>query len=278
MQSFFFRRATHQLFTLALVWMFAVIPLMAQQPSAADPEALRKAAQNPIADLISVPFQDNWNFNIDPYNRTQNILNIQPVIPSSLGQNWNLIVRWITPVVFQPNVSTAELGYYGLGDMNPSFFISPKKSKVIWGLGPTFVLPTATNTGNLGQGKLSMGPTAVVLVQPGKWTIGGLINNVWSVAGHQDRPDVNQMLFQYFINYNLKHGYYLATQPINTFDWKAPEGSQSVVPLGGGIGRIMKFGPQHVNVAAQVYANAVHPPGGSPWSLRLQVAFLYPKG
>lgn len=275
---FFSRRATHQLFRLALIWMFAVMPLMAQQPSASDPEALRKAAQNPIADLVSVPFQDNWNFNIDPYNRTQNILNIQPVIPVSLGQDWNLIVRWISPVIFQPEVSTPELGYFGLGDMNPSFFFSPKKGKVTWGLGPTFVLPTAMNTEKLGQGKWSMGPTAVVMVQPAKWTIGVLINNVWSVAGHEDRQDVNQMFFQYFINYNLKKGYYLTTAPDNTFDWKAPEGSKYVIPVGGGIGRIMKFGPQHVNVSVQGYGTVDHPPGGSTWTLRVFVAFLYPKG
>jgi hypothetical protein len=254
------------------------MPLMAQQQPAVDQEALRKAAQNPIADLISVPIQGNWNFNIDPYNRTQNIVNIEPVIPTGLGQNWNLIVRWITPVVFQPDVSTPELGYYGFGDMNPSFFISPKKSKVIWGFGPTFVLPTATNTGKLGQGKWSIGPTAVVLVQPGKWTIGALINNVWSVAGHEARQDVNQMVFQYFINYNLKHGYYLNTSPSNTFDWKAPEGSKYVIPWGGGIGRVMKIGAQHVNVSVEGYANADHPPGGAPWSLRFQFVFLYPKG
>jgi hypothetical protein len=278
MQLSYFRQATHQLFTLALVGMFAVMPLMAQQPPAVDLEALRKAAQNPIADLISVPIQENWNFNIPPYNRTQNVLNIQPVVPVGLGQKWNLIVRWISPVVFQPEVSTTELGFYGLGDMNPSFFISPKKSKVTWGLGPTFVLPTAMNTEELGEGKWSMGPTAVVMVQPGKWTIGVLINNVWSVAGHQDRQDVNQMLVQYFVNYNLKHGYYLTTAPINTFDWKAPEGSKSVIPLGGGFGRIMKFGPQHVNVYVQGYGNADHPPGTSSWTLRMEVAFLYPKG
>jgi len=278
MPLFLFKRPTHQLFTLALVWILGVLPLMAQQQPAVDQEALRKAAQNPIADLISVPFQDNWDFNIDPYNRTQNVLNIQPVVPVSLGQNWNLIVRWIAPVVFQPDVSTTDLGFYGLSDMNPSFFFSPKKGKVTWGLGPTFVLPTAMNTEKLGQGKWSMGPTGVLMVQPGKWTIGVLANNIWSVGGHKDRAEVNQMLFQYFINYNLKHGYYLTTSPINTFDWEAPEGSKSVIPVGGGIGRIMKLGPQHVNVSVQGFGNVEHPPGGATWTLRVFFAFLYPKG
>lgn len=244
-----------------------------------DPEALRKAAQNPIASLISVPLQDNWNFGIGPNDRAQNVLNIQPVIPTSLGQNWNLIVRWITPVIFQPDESDESMsGFYGLGDMNPSFFISPKASKVIWGVGPTFVLPTATNTAVLGQGKLSMGPTAVVLLQPGKWTVGGLINNVWSVAGHKDKADVNQMLFQYFINYNLPQGWFLTWQPTLTANWEQKDTGRWTVPLGGGVGRIMKIGAQPVNIGAQVYGNAIHPEGGSTWSFRFQFTLLFPKG
>ena len=161
--------------------------------------------------------------------------------------------------------------------MNPTFFISPKRGKLIWGVGPTFILPTATNTAFLGQGKWSMGPSVVVLVQPGKWTFGGLWNNAWSFAGHHDRADVNQMVFQYFINYNLSKGYFLTWQPTITANWKAPDGSKYVVPLGGGIGRIMKIGAQPVNIGVQVYGNAVHPPGASPWSLRAQFTLLFPK-
>lgn len=241
-------------------------------------DALRKAAQNPVASLISVPIQENLNFGIQPGDRTQNVLNIQPVIPVSVAKNWNLIVRWITPIIYQP-VGT-ETGYYGLGDMQPAFFLSPKKSKVIWGVGPQLLLPTATKTGILGQGKFGLGPTAVVLVQPGKWTFGALANNVWSVAGHPDDPSlppVNQFLLQYFINYNLQKGWYLTWQPTLTANWKATDGGRWVVPLGGGIGRIMKLGPQPVNVGLQFYGNAIHPPNGSPWSLRVQIAFLYPK-
>lgn len=270
-------------------------------PPASDAEAadkLRKAAQNPVASLISVPVQENWNFGIGPASRVQNVLNVQPVIPINLTQNWNLIVRWIMPIIYQPlgvtepppptgpdlafganGSASAEpnQGVYGFGDMQPAFFFSPKKSKVIWGVGPQLLLPTATRTGILGQGKLGIGPTAVLLVQPGKWTLGALVNNVWSVAGHSDLPDVNQFLFQYFINYNLQKGYYLTWQPTITANWEATNGGRWVVPLGGGMGRIMKLGPQPVNVGLQFYGNAVHPPGGSPWSMRLQIAFLYPK-
>jgi hypothetical protein len=261
------------------------IPLRAQEvqptPSqsaavgADNADALRKAAQNPVASLISVPIQENWNFGIQPGDRVQNVLNIQPVIPIGVAKDWNLIIRWITPVIYQP-VGT-ETGYYGLGDMQPAFFFSPKRSKVIWGIGPQLLLPTATKTGILGQGKFGMGPTAVVLIQPGKWTLGALVNNVWSVAGHSDLPDVNQFLLQYFINYNLIQGWFLTWQPTLTANWETSNGGRWVVPMGGGIGRIMKLGPQPVNVGLQFYGNAVHPPNGSPWTMRLSIALLYPK-
>jgi hypothetical protein len=278
----------------------AVEKAPAEQAAAENGDALRKAAQNPVASLISVPIQENWNFGIGTANRVQNVLNIQPVIPVDLSQNWNLIVRWITPVIYQPvgvsepppstgpdlsfvrsqggtGPTTDQPGVYGLGDMQPAFFFSPKKSKVIWGVGPQFLLPTATRTGILGQGKFGIGPTGVLLYQPGKWTVGVLVNNVWGVAGHDNLPDVNQFLLQYFINYNLKKGYFLTWQPTITANWEATNGGRWIVPLGGGIGRIMKLGPQPVNVGLQFYGNAVHPPGGSDWTLRLAIAFLYPK-
>lgn len=246
--------------------------------AAANTDALRKAAQNPIANLISVPVQNNNNFGIAPDSRTQDILNIQPVIPVRLSENWNVITRWITPIIYQPTVSRpVNQGAYGFGDLNPSFFFSPSKPhKVICGVGPTVVLPTATNP-VLGQGKWSMGPSVVVLAQPSKWTLGALVNNVWSLSGQSGRPDVNQMLFQYFINYNLDKGYYITWQPTLTANWEASNGGRWLVPVGGGLGRIMKLGFQPVNVTAQFYGNAVHPPGASPWGMRLQIAFLFPK-
>jgi hypothetical protein len=257
-----------------------------ETPAAAtNTDALRNAAQNPVASLISVPIQPNFNFGIGPADRTQNVLNIQPVIPLSLTTNWNLIVRWITPIVYQPipvpqppGPAAQTTGVYGLGDMNPTFFVVPKKSKVIWGVGPTVVLPTATNTTYLGQGKLSMGPGVVALVQPKPWTVGLLTNNVWSVAGHSDRdkPAVNQFLLQYFVNYNMKKGWYLTTSPILTANWRATSGVWTV-PFGGGVGRIMKLGFQPVNISAQFYGNAVYPAGSSPWGMRLQIVLLFPK-
>ncbi|MGH9765431.1 MAG: neuromedin U, partial [Blastocatellia bacterium] len=206
------------------------------------------------------------------------VLNIQPVIPISVSENWNLIVRVITPIIWQPVPSDKQLGFFGLGDMQPTFFFSPKRvGKLIWGAGPAFVLPTATNQTALGQGKLSMGPAFVGLVQPGRWTLGALVNNVWSVAGPKDRAKVNQMLLQYFVNYNLQKGWYLTVQPILTANWEATNGGRWVIPFGGGLGRIMRLGSQPVNISAQFYGNAVHPPGASSWNMRLQIALLFPK-
>jgi len=263
------------------------VATQATPEAASNAEELRKQSQNPIASLISVPIQENWNFGIGPANRVQNVLNIQPVIPFSVSAKWNLITRWITPIIFQPlpvaqppGPPEQQTGVYGLGDINPSFLFSPKKSKVTWGVGPTFVFPTATNTTYLGQGKLSMGPSIVALIQPSHFTIGMLTNNYWSVAGHSDlnKPAVNQFLLQYFINYNMKKGWYLKTAPINTANWRAIGNNNTwTVPLGGGFGRIMKLGFQPVNVSAEFYGNVKYPTGTSPWTMRLSFVLLFPK-
>jgi len=252
-----------------------------QEPAVEDQTAnLQKATQNPVASLISVPLQNNTNFGANPGYRNQNVLNIQPVIPIGISKDWNLLVRWITPIIYQPVPNapgTPETGEYGLGDMVPTFFISPRKpGKLIWGAGPVFQLPTATNT-FLGQGKLGIGPSIVALTQPGHWTLGLLENNVWSVAGSGSRPAVNQFLMQYFINYNMKKGWFIGVSPIITANWEASRGNVWTVPFGGGIGRIMKFGAQPVSLVAQFYGNAVHPANTPSWTMRLQISFLFPK-
>lgn len=271
-----------------------------QQPGAGGGAgALQKAAQNPVANLISVPIQNNSNLGVGPNNRTQNVLNVQPVIPVRVTQNWNLIIRWIAPIIWQPAPGTADLevfgieestppffaaqavqksaGVFGLGDMTPTFFFSPAKTgKLIWGAGPVLVLPTATNK-VLGQGKLSLGPSVVAAVQPGPWTIGALVNDVWSIAGNSGRASVKQMTLQYFVNYNLKKGWYLSSTPVNTANWRASKGNVWTVPVGGGVGRLFLLGLQPVNASVQFYGNAAHPMNGSTWSMRASIAFLFPK-
>jgi len=252
----------------------------ASKGKATTDEDLRKQSQNPVANLISFPLQNNTNMGIEPADRNQNVLNIQPVIPVSLNDNWQVIIRWIIPVVWQPVPDVKELGFFGLGDMQPTFFLSPKKpafGKLIWGVGPALQIPTATNA-FLGQGKFCLGPSVVALVQPGPWTIGALVNNVWSVAPDNERPKVNQMLLQYFVNYNMRKGWYITSSPILTADWEATDGNRWVVPFGGGVGRLMRLGFQPVNISAQAFGNAKHPDGGSTWQLRFQIDLLFPTG
>jgi len=240
----------------------------------AQAEALQKAVQNPVASLIGVPLQNNANLSYGSFNRMQDVLEIEPVIPIKLSDNWNLIARIIQPLVWQPYPNQNTGGEYRLGDMNPSFFLSP--GKLIWGAGPALVIPTATST-ILGQSKLSIGPSVVLLTQPPHWTLGVFANNVWSVAGSGGRPPVNQMLVQYFINYNLKNHWYLQMAPIITANRRASSGNVWTVPVGGGVRKIMKLGFQPINWQLEFYGNAVYPTGGSSWTFRGQIAFLFPK-
>ena len=240
-------------------------------------EDLAKQTQNPVADLISLPFQNNINFNLGPHDRTQNILNIQPVVPFNLTQKWNLITRTIAPVIYQPDITQSSGGEFGLGDINMTFFLSPRKAgKVVWGVGPIISLPTATDK-TLGTDKWSAGPSIVALTMPGPWVIGFLANNIWSFAGDDDRDDVNQFLFQYFVNYNFQGGWYLSSSPINTANWEADDGNKWTVPIGGGGGKLFRVGKQPINFQTQAFYNVEKPDFGPDWQLRLQLQFLFPK-
>jgi len=240
-------------------------------------EALAKAAQNPVADLISLPLQNNTNFGVGPGDDVQNVLNIQPVIPIKMSENWNLITRTIAPVIYQPELVPGYGSEFGLGDINTTLFLSPAKpGKIIWGVGPVFSFPTASDR-VLGTDKWSAGPSAVVLTIRGPWVVGALANNLWSYAGDDDRKDVNQFLLQYFINYNLPKGWYISSAPIITANWKADSGNKWIVPFGGGIGKIFRIGKQPVNAQVQAFYNAVKPDNGPDWTLRLQLQFLFPK-
>ena len=240
-----------------------------------DTQALAKAAQNPIGNLISVPFQNNTNFDIGPDERTQNILNIQPVIPLGVSKNWNMITRTILPVISQPAPGPDRTD--GLGDLNFTAFFTPKQpGKVMVGAGPVFLFPTATDE-VLGTDKWSIGPSIVALVTPGSWLLGALWNNVWSVAGDDDRADVNSMLFQYFVNYNYPSGWYLTSAPIITANWEAGKDDRWIIPFGGGFGKLVRFGKRPVNMTLQAYYNVEKPASGPDWSIRFQIQLLFPK-
>ncbi len=262
--------------TVLLLINLIVVPCFGQE---ANNKELTKAAQNPIADLISVPFQNNTNFGMGPHDRTQNILNIQPVIPFNFGE-WNLITRTIAPLINQPDTTQSSGSTFGLGDINTTLFLSPAApGKLMWGLGPIISFPTATDE-KLGSEKWGIGPSVVVLAMPGQWVMGCLVNNVWSFAGDSNRDNVNQMTLQYFINYNFKAGWYLSSAPIITANWEADSDDQWLVPFGMGAGKIVKIGKLPLNISLSGYYNAIHPDNVpyADWTLRFQVQFLFPKG
>jgi hypothetical protein len=268
-------------FSFVFIWtvVLLVIMLLTMPPAAWADETqdLAKQAQNPVANLISLPFQNNTNFNVGPGEDTQNILNIQPVIPFKWNEDWNLITRTIFPIIYQPELTPGYGSTFGWGDLNTTLFLSPAKlGEVLWGAGPIFSFPTATDK-VLGTGKYSVGPAAVVLMMPGRWVYGALANNLWSYAGDSDQDTVNQFLFQYFINYNLPEGWYLSSAPIITANWKESGGNRWTVPFGGGVGKIFKIGNQPMNASVQAFVNVEKPDQGPDWTLRLQLQFLFPK-
>ncbi|MFA9562577.1 MAG: neuromedin U [Nitrospirota bacterium] len=249
-------------------------PIYAEQTA----EELAKETQNPVADLISVPFQNNLNFGLGPHNRAQNILNVQPVVPLELTDDINLITRTIFPIIRQPDLTQDSGATNGLGDINTSLFFSPAKAgQVIWGLGPILEFPTATDE-VLGTRKWAAGPTGVALTMQGPWVVGALANQIWSYAGNDDRDKVSRFLLQYFINYNFKGGLYLTSSPIITANWKATSGDKWVIPFGGGVGKLWKVHKQPINTQMQAFYNVRQTTFGPDWTLRLQVQFLFPKG
>jgi len=267
----------------ALLVSLAAAPTAAEQGADAatrtatdDQTQLAKQAQNPIANLISLPLQNNTIFDNDPQGEASNVLNIQPVWPFQLGQHVNLITRTILPVVSEPGSESGEDRQSGLGDMTFTGFFSPAKAqKVTWGLGPVFLFPTATD-GRLGKDKWGLGPSLVVLTMPGNWVIGTLVSNVWSVGG-SGLEDVNSFTWQYFINYNLPHGWYLTSSPIMTANWEASSGDKWTVPVGAGVGKIFRIGKQPFNTSAQVFYNVEKPQNVGDWAMRLQLQLMFPK-
>jgi hypothetical protein len=235
---------------------------------------LAKAAQNPLAALVTLPLQANFNNGIGDDDRRMFNLNIQPVAPFK-GEDWNLITRTIIPLNSMPRgVDEAD---FGLGDANTTLFLSPAKaSAVTWGVGPVINFPSASNPERLGTGKWGLGPAGVIFIQTGRFTYGGLVNNVWSVAGDSDREDYNRFLLQWFVNFNFGGGWALGTVPIVTADWNADSGEQWTVPWGAQLSKVMRIGQQPVNLLAGYYYNATRPTGGPESQVRVQLNLMFP--
>jgi hypothetical protein len=239
-------------------------------------EELAKKLANPIASLISLPFQNNSDHGIGSLEGSRNTLNVQPVIPMTLSPKLNLIARWVQPIVSQFNITGVGEKQSGLADAVVSGFISPKASKngFTWGAGPVLLLPIGTNDFLTGK-KFGIGPTAVALKQSGGWTYGALINQIWSVAGSESRPDVNQMFVQPFFNYNWKSGAGLGANMEWTQNWQA---STSVIWLNPTIAGVTALGKQKVQLAAGPRFNLAAPESAkSRFGVRAAVVLLFPK-
>lgn len=264
--------------------VIAVLALAGPAVAENSEEEMARKLANPVGSVYSLPFEftaDNGADNGDAY-----VLNLQPVIPISLNEKWNLISRTIIPFIDAPGTSTGRPGNpdpvngprtVGLGDISETLFFSPAvPDKIIWGVGPMFGFPTATGA-SLGSEKWTVGPAVVLLTQPKPWTIGTLFGNLWSYAGADDRADINQFFWQYFINRDLGGGWYLTSTPTMTANWNASSSDRWMIPVGGGAGKVFKMGTLPIRTQLQGFYNVVRPDGAPTGSIMLTVQLIFPK-
>jgi len=262
---------------LVLLSILTAAPATAQSKvEAENTEALQRASQNPVADLISIPLQNNFNFGVGPQDKMQYVGNIQPVVPFHVTESWNVITRTIVPFVYQPELAPGVGDVFGLGDIQFTAFLSPAKpGGFIWGVGPILQMPSGTDD-SISQGKWAAGPSAVVLRMEGQWVYGALANYVSSFAGQSDRGAVSQWLIQPFVNYNMADGWYLVSAPIITANMMADNSDRWTVPIGGGAGRIIRIDKLPVNISLQGFYNVATPDAGPDWSIRFAIQLLLP--
>jgi hypothetical protein len=272
---------------LALLIVWAGIPARGQSSASAPPTdsspdsdtALAKKLQNPIGDLYSFPFQNNANFNYGPHKGTQDILNVQPVIPVHITEDWTVITRTILPLVWQPSLQPAKTVPFGTGPTTFSAFLAPANTVNgwLWGFGPAVQVPTISSA-TLGPNVWGGGPTGVVVYMKGPWVAGALINSIWSFGGTPGLGGTryNSFLTQPFANYNFGGGWYVGSSPVITASWPAIDNKAWTLPIGGQVGRVVKVGGKlPVNLAIGAYYNAVRPEFDPTWQLRTQVTFIF---
>ena len=269
-----------------------IVLLLAPAGHAEEDTELAKQSQNPVASIISIPFENNLYFDVGPSEEMANVLSIKPVVPIGLTDKINLINRFIVPLIYlegQDSISASDpeggLGgenifpgtndEFGLGNITYQTFFSPAEpGPVIWGIGTALILPTNSDS-SFGGDTWSAGPTALLLSMNGPWVVGFLGQHVWSFAEHGSEPSVNSTLLQPILNYNIGKGWYLTSVPVITANWENDD--EWTVPLGGGLGRLVRIGKIPVDFKVAAYHNVEKPRYGPEWDLQFTVKILLPK-
>jgi hypothetical protein len=258
---------------LVFIAMLAITLAMPAMSTAQDADELAKQTQNPVASLISVPLQGNWDFGLGDRDATGTLLNVQPVMPFGITRSMNVILRVIMPLMSQPGPEAMRVN--GLGDIVATAFFSPTRTgRLIWGVGPVLLLPAATST-SLGSEKFGIGPSIVALTQPGKWTLGILYNQIWSVSGANDRHDVSTMFLQPFANYNLGGGLSTGVAVEASGNFEADE--TWTAPLLFNVSKVTLLGKRPMSFAAAAGPTVANQEGGATWRFRLSATFLFPR-
>ena len=247
------RMSNSPLTSFAVLLVTVSFGLSANASAETDKNAdLAQELTNPIANIITVPIQMTFDNDIGVNDQGSKITtNIQPVIPFEVNNDWNLITRTIMPVIYQDEVFPGQGSQFGLGDINMSLFFSPKEptaSGIIWGVGPVFLLPTATDS-LLGGNKWGAGAGGVALTMRGSWTMGGLANHIWSVAGDSDRSDISNTFLQPFVAYTWPSAWTVSMQSESNYNWKTEQWS---IPVTAAVSRLVKFGKLPVSLQAGI--------------------------
>ena len=245
-------------------------------------EEIAKATQNPLTAMYSLPIQNNTYYDRELDGKHKNVANIQPVLPFDLSDDWTLVTRTVVPVVSAPTYpSSGEYErQWGLGDTTMTGFFTPKAtgdSGIVWGVGPTLYLPTSTDrTLRPSEDReWGAGISAVALAMHGKWVYGALVSNVWTFSGEKS---VNALTLQPFVNYNISNGWFVASVPIVTANWKAESDQTWTLPLGAGVGKAGKMGSIPFTWQVHGYYNIEKPDQiGEKWQTRVQLQWLFPR-
>lgn len=238
-------------------------------------EVIIKKTENPVAENIAISFVNNLSFGVGPNEDIMNRLRIR-MINFTKHRDWWLLHRPVLPIIYQPEIMPEEGGKAGLGDLSYRVYLSHKEKDFFWGIGSAFVFPTATSS-RLGAKKWSVGPTIGVAAQRGKWLLGGVFINTWSVAGDSARPSVNTLTAQPFVSYRFGNGWFVESSPEIIANWKADRDNRWIVPIGAGFGKVFRINNKPMIIRVAGFYNVERPTNSAKWEIRTGVDFVFEK-